>query len=80
MVKIISRNTWKKQINCETCQSSLEIDSDDVKLGRFNTAWYAGDSGELKYYIECPVCDGIIHLNDDEVPRGVRKKLEDSVK
>ncbi len=43
---------WK--LSCRGCGSELEADVTDVRQGRFDGNYL--ESGELRYYVECPVC------------------------
>ena len=82
-MKVIKRAeaTFSKQFDCHNCGSTLEADETDVKRGDFSCGW-GGDRPELRYYLECPVCQSHIKLNNSELSVMLRdmvnKEYQDS--
>lgn len=72
MVEIVSSpnlEEWTIDVDCYVCTSVLRIKADDVRLGRFNTAYWAGYDGDLIYYVHCPLCESDIQLTSDRHPK-----------
>lgn len=69
---------WSYEYTCVGCNADLEVEPSDVKQGRFG-ACYGGDIGDLRFYVECPVCQ-VAHCIDDskirqDVQNGVKRCL-----
>lgn len=69
---IIERKEWCLQVDCTTCGSKLEINSDDVVF------WNNQRIDESGYYVICPVCGGQINLTS--LPEVIKDKAVDRYK
>jgi hypothetical protein len=71
MKVVKARPPWKHKFTCKGCQTELEAEASDVRIGTFNACYYAGDNGEQKYYVKCSVCGTDHIVPDSRVPQDV---------
>ena len=70
-MKVIKRVPWSHKFTCRGCKSELEAEPNDVRFGEFGAVAYAGESGEMKFYVRCTVCESDHILKDSVVPQDI---------
>lgn len=86
-MKII-RNTkeehksWRQHIVCCECHSEFEVEANDLIFHyyRGSSDMRGTDSSDEYFYVDCPVCDRRIRLNNDVIPRVVQMEAKKSTK
>jgi hypothetical protein len=57
-MKVLEKGKWKENwsfvFDCKDCESKLEADVSDVRVGEFGGSY--AESGDIKYYVSCPEC------------------------
>ncbi len=57
-MKVLEKGKWKESWSfvwkCKDCESKLEADVDDVKVGYFGGGYC--ETGDRKYYVTCSEC------------------------
>ena len=70
----IDPKVWKMEINCDHCQSRLEINVEDFS--------YAGESGDYKdpgwerYSVDCGACGDEIEINGKKLPHIIKSYIQ----
>lgn len=63
----IKSHDWRLDILCHNCGARLEIDIDDVKVA-ITVKGRSARLNDVRYYIECGVCEHESELEDSCVP------------
>lgn len=65
---------WSLKLTCNKCDSELEVEAKDV-----GHEWMNGDMREPgydSYAIQCPVCEEVIDLSKDKLPKVVQLQAQ----
>lgn len=67
-MKIVSTpdNPFNFAFTCRRCKSKLVANAEDVKVGYFGGGYC--ESGDRKYYVECPVCKTVRFVEYAQLP------------
>lgn len=74
-MKILKIVPWSEKIKCKGCKSELEVESEDMRTGRFGVY----DEFETKYYVVCPVCGHWHYFAESKLPTNVKSGAKTSV-
>jgi len=70
VIKTQDPKEWSLKVICNKCDSELEVDAKDV-----SHEWMNGDvrdPGYDSYAIQCPICEEVINLTTDKLPKVVQ--------
>lgn len=70
IIKTQNPEEWSLKIDCGQCDSELEACAKDVKHDYHNGDFR--DPGYDSYAVQCPVCDNVINLVMDKLPKTVQ--------
>jgi hypothetical protein len=72
-VKILEVHNRKE--TCKSCLTVVELEGpQDIFYATFGAAYYAGDSGETKYFWVCPSC------GEDNFPKNISDSWKEDAK
>jgi hypothetical protein len=75
MVRVLAGpSEWTFTFTCKGCKARLEAGIGDVEWAMFGAAHWAGDSGDKKFYVPCPVCGTDAIIPRDKVTPLVEKE------
>lgn len=60
-MNIISEGVWTRQVFCNSCQSLLEVEKDDVVSFRLGCC----DDFKPEYFVRCCSCQTLISIGTD---------------
>ena len=75
-MKVLKRVPWSYKFTCKGCKSVLEAEGSDVREGRFGGVAYAGELGDLHFYVQCSVCGTDRIINDKDVPQDIQNSAK----
>ncbi len=65
---------WTKEIECSNCKTLLEVETKDLKFGRFYSGMDAQES--VDFYTKCMVCKENIFFDEEDIPAAVKFVVE----
>lgn len=75
-------STWKYQLTCDTCNSKLEADQDDV-CSKIESKFYSGTMGDAGYYannevfyVTCSMCYKELNVHPGDIPYLLKEKIK----